>query len=438
MHAATRGSLAAALLVSFIGMVVVTGAEEQRPGRAAGRAFVGATVFDGTGSPAVTNATILVRNQRIAAIGPAGAVKIPEGAERIDVSGRFIVPGLINSHGHVGSTSGLETGASVNTAGNVHRQLALYARYGVTTVISLGDDATPGFRARATNSSLLIDRARIFVAGRVISASSPAEARRAVDEAAALKPDWIKIRVDDNLGTTAKMRPEVYQAVIEQAHARGLRVAAHMFYLEDAKALLRAGVDLLAHSVRDAPVDRELIDLMRARNVCLCPTLMREVSTFVYEARPAFFDDPFFRREADPALLAALEDPARQKSVASNRAAQEYKKALDVARKNAKALHDAGVRLTFGTDTGPPARFQGYFEHLELEELVKAGLSARDALLTATGDAAQCMGLTQHLGTLQPGRYADFMVLTRNPLGDVRNTRTIESVWISGRRMKRE
>ena len=141
---------------------------------------------------------------------------------------------------------------------------------------------------------------------------------------------------------------------------------------------------------------------------------------------------------ADPALLAALEDPARQKAVASSRAPQEYKKALDVARKNAKALHDAGVRLTFGTDTGPPARFQGYFEHLELEELVKAGLSARDALLSATRDAAQCMGLTQHLGTLQPGRYADFMVLTRNPFGDVRNTRTIESVWISGKRLKRD
>jgi imidazolonepropionase-like amidohydrolase len=205
-----------------------------------------------------------------------------------------------------------------------------------------------------------------------------------------------------------------------------------MFYLADAKGLLRAGVDFLAHSVRDVDVDRELIDLMKARNVCLCPTLMREVSTFVYETRPAFFDDPFFRTDADPKVLATLEDPSRQATVAKDRSAQLYKRALDVARRNVRALHAGGVRLAFGTDTGPPARFQGYFEQLELEEMVKAGLTPSQALVAATSDAARCMGLADRVGTLQPDRYADFIVLAKSPLEDVRQTRTIESVWIAG------
>ena len=401
------------------------------------RAFVGATIIDGTGAAPVRNAVLLVRNQRIVAVGPAGSVTVPEGAQRVDVAGRTIVPGLINTHGHVGSTDGFDTDARVNTAANVQRQLGLDARYGVTTVVSLGGDGRAGFRARAVNSSVLIDRARLYVSGQVITAPTPEEARKAVDQAAALKPDWIKIRVDDNLGTARKMPAEVYRAVIEHAHARGLRVAAHLFYLEDAKALVRAGADFLAHSVRDLDVDRELIDLMKTRDICLSPTLMREVSTFVYESRPAFFDDPFFKREADPKMLAALEDPARQARVKNDRSAQAYKKALERARRNVKALHDAGVRLAFGTDTGPPARFQGYFEQLELEELVKSGLSPTQALVTATGDAARCMGLADRLGTLQQGRYADFIVLSRNPLDDIRHTRTIESVWVAGNRVPR-
>jgi imidazolonepropionase-like amidohydrolase len=398
-------------------------------------AFVGATIIDGRGRAPISDGVILVRDGHIAAVGPSTRVAIPDTARRMDVTGRTIVPGLINAHGHVGSADGLDAGPSVNTAANVARQLALYARYGVTTVVSLGDDREPGFQARAANTDPTLDRARLYVAGPVIAASTPDEARAAVDAAAALRPDWIKIRVDDNLGRTKRMAPEVFRTVIGQAHARGLRVAAHIFYLADAKALLRAGVDLLAHSVRDADVDAELIGLTKGRSVCLSPTLMREVSTFVYASRPAFFDDPFFTRDADPKVVAALETPTRQADVAASPAAQAYRKALEVARRNVKALHDAGVRLAFGTDSGPPGRFQGYFEQLELEELVKSGLTPSQALLTATRDAAQCLGLADRAGTLEPGRYADFIVLSRNPLDDIRHTRAIESVWIAGNRV---
>ena len=396
------------------------------------RTFTGFTLIDGTGAAPVADAVLVVRGQRIAAAGPASRIPVPDGAQRIDLSGRTVIPGLVNAHGHAGATVGLESRPELYTEENLRRQLALYARYGVTTVISLGDDREAGFRLRVENDSADLRRARLYVAGPVIAGSTPEEARAAVDAAAALKPDWIKIRVDDNLVTTAKMTPEIYAAVIERAHQRGLRVAAHMFYLADAKGLLRAGVDFLAHSVRDVDVDRELIDLMKARNVCLCPTLMREVSTFVYETRPAFFDDPFFRSDADLKVLATLEDRSRQVTVAKDRSAQLYKRALDVARRNVRALHAGGARLAFGTDTGPPARFQGYFEQLELEEMVKAGLTPSQAIVAATSEAARCMGLADRVGTLQPDRYADFIVLAKNPLEDVRQTRTIESVWIAG------
>src|SRR5262245_52532792 len=249
----------------------------QTPPAESVKAFIGATVIDGTGGRPLPDGVIVVRDQRITAVGPAKSTAIPQGATRIDVAGRTIVPGMINAHGHVGSTLGLESGAAQNTAENVQRQLALNARYGITTVVSLGDDREPGFAARDANDKPGLDRSRLYVTGPVITAQTPDEARTAVDAAAKLRPDWIKIRVDDNLGSTAKMTPDVYAAVIEQAHKHKLRVAAHLYYLEDAKGLLRDGVDLIAHSIRDAAVDKEVTDLMKARDVCLSPTLMREV-----------------------------------------------------------------------------------------------------------------------------------------------------------------
>jgi imidazolonepropionase-like amidohydrolase len=194
---------------------------------------------------------------------------------------------------------------------------------------------------------------------------------------------------------------------------------------------------MLAHSVRDKPVDDELIKLLKARDACVCPTLMREVSTFVYGSTPQFFSDPFFLRSADPKLLEELRDPKRQETVRTSRAAQEYAKALDVAAANLKRLADAGVRIAFGTDTGPPARFQGFFEHEELTLMVeKAGLTPAQTIKAATSDAAACLR-AKGIGALEPGAWADFIVLEKNPLENIRNTRSIESVWIAGRRIAR-
>src|SRR5262249_6227631 len=281
-----------------------------------------------------------------------------------------------------------------------------------------------------------LDRTRIYLAGDVITGKTPQEARLMVAKVAATKPDIIKIRVDDNLGATPKMTPDVYRAVIEEAHQRGLRVAAHIFYLEDAKDLLRAGADFIAHSVRDKEIDDEFISLMKKRDIPYCPTLTRELSTFVYESTPSFFSDPFFLREADREVVAQLQEPQRQEAMRKSAPAQLYKEALTVARRNLKKAADAGLLIVMGTDAGPFVnRFQGYFEHLELEMMAEAGLTPAQILRAATSDAARAMKLDR-VGALTKGAWADFVGLERDPLKDIRSTRNIASVWIAGNQVK--
>jgi imidazolonepropionase-like amidohydrolase len=383
------------------------------------KAFTGVTLIDGTDRRPVPNATIVVRDGRVILAGRD--VAIPAGAERIALDGKFVIPGLINAHGHVSTPADLRT----------------YAAYGVTTVYSLGGEPPEVFAARAEQTSAALDHSRVFVAGAVINATSPDDARRQVAARAAENADIVKIRVDDNLGTTAKMTPEVYRAVIDEAHRRGLRVAAHLFYLADAKDLLEAKADMLAHSIRDADVDAAVIGQLKASGVCLSPTLMREVSTFIYESTPDFFSDPFFLAHANPEWVARGKDPARQQEVRSSPSAQRYKAALEVASRNVKRLHDAGVPIAMGTDTGPVGRFQGFFELMELELMAKAGLTPQQILATATRDAARCMKLDRDLGTLEPGKWADFVVLDADPLADIRNVRRISSVWIAGNKVAR-
>jgi len=424
---AIRGGLtvaACALAVAKLGGGIVSGAG------ATTRAFTGALLFDGTGN-VLENATLVVRDGRIVAAGTGLAV--PMDAERVDLASRFVMPGLVSAHGHVGATKGLRSGPELYSRENVLEQLRLYARYGVTTVTSLGDDREDGFRVRDEQDVPTLDRARLHVAGPVVDATTPDAARAQVATVAAMKPDWIKIRVDDTLGTTKKMPPEVYRTVIEETHKRGLRVAAHLFYLADAKDLVASGVDMIAHSVRDAPIDQAFAADLARRGLCTCPTLMREVSAFAYADEPAFFADPFFQKDADPAVIAELRTPERRERVRSSATAR-YREALRTASANLKTLADAGAPIAFGTDTGPPARFQGYFEHEELRLMVEAGLTPTQALVAATSGTAKCLGL-KAVGRLEPGAWADFLVLRDDPRTDIRNTHSLESVWIAGNRV---
>jgi imidazolonepropionase-like amidohydrolase len=395
------------------------------------KAFTGARVIDGTARAPVDNATILVRGGRIVAVGPA--VTIPADAERVPLAGKTVIPGLVNAHGHVGNTVGLEGGKY--SAENVQNDLRTYAAYGVTTVFSLGDDQAASIAARDSQKTPALNRARLFVAGPVLAPKTVDEARKLVDEDAAMKVDIVKIRVDDNLGTTAKMAPEIYRAVIDQAHKKGLRVAVHLFYLEDAKQVLDAGADFIAHSVRDVEVDDAFVAMLKRKDVCYCPTLMREVSTFVYESTPSWFTDPLFLKHVDPKTVETLKQPARQEQMHSSKSAQRYKAQLPVASRNLKKLSDAGVTIAMGTDTGPPARFQGYFELMELELMAKAGLTPQKVLASATRDAARCMKLDGEIGTLAANKWADFVVLDADPLADISNVKKISAVYVAGNKV---
>jgi len=403
--------------------VVASGSADQPPAPAAGEAWIGARIIDGTGRPAIEHATLFIRNGRIEAVG--AKVKLPRGVHKIDATGRTIIPGLINAHGHINDLS----------------QLGIYLRDGITTVQSLGGakevelreqnaKAAPGTAPHLYIAGLIQDSTAIPGA---VAVTTPQQARHSVDELIRDKPNFVKVRIDDFRGARAKMPPEVYQAVIDEAHKNGFRTAAHIVYLDDAKGVLRAGVDYIAHSVRDQEVDQEFIDLMKKRDVSYCPTLTREVAVFTYSETPSFFSDPFFLKEADPVEIARMSDPKHQEAVRSDPSAQWYKQHFPIAMHNLKALSDAGINIAMGTDGGGgPGRFQGYFEHLELEYEVKAGLTPMQALVSATSGAAKALNISKNAGTLEKGKWADFVVLTANPLDDIRNTRKIESVWIGG------
>jgi len=400
-------------------------------------AFVGGRVIDGTGQ-VIERGTVIVRDGRIAQVGPTADTQVPDGATRVDVSGKTLMPGLVNAHGHVAATSGLRSGPEFYTRDNLVRQLKTYAQYGVTSVFSLGDDDAAGFALRDEQSKGPVDRARIYVAGPVITAATAEEARLAADRVADMKPDILKIRVDDNLGSSRKMPEPAWRAAIARAHDRGLRMAVHIFYLADAKATVEAGADFIGHSVRDVPVDAAFAKALKARDVCYCPTFTREVSTFAYGSTPDWVSDPFFTRGVSADIVSQLSDPARQAQVRSSRnweAGQQYKAGLEIAKKNLKALVDQGVRIAMGTDTGPPARFQGYFEHMEMEMMVEAGMTPMQVLVSATGDAAKCHRMDTELGVLAPGRVADVLVLGANPVENIRNLRSIEQVWVGGRKL---
>ena len=423
----TRSCVSQLFIPALVGLVLA-GCGSEPPPLPGVTAFTGATLWDGTGSAAVENAVLVVDHGRIAAAGAAGDVEIPAGAQVEDLSGKTVVPGFVNAHAHASDVVGLETGHYSRE--NLIRQLGLYARYGITSVASLGGDGPEAAQLRDEQDENL-DRARIWIAGEVIASGTPEEAAESVARSLALPADFLKMRVDTNLGANERVSSETIEKVMELGQEAGKRVTTHIFYLDDAKEVLRAGSGLIAHSVRDQPVDEEFLELMKEKDVCYVPTLVREISTYVYSEVPEFFDDPFFLKDADPAVLEQLKDPERMARVAESPSAQGYREHYPTAMANAKAVADAGVKIAFGTDTGPAGRFQGYFEHIETAEMSEAGLTAEQILLSATGDAAACLGI-EGVGTLTAGNWADFIVLDEDPLADIAALRSIDRVVIAG------
>jgi imidazolonepropionase-like amidohydrolase len=413
------------------------------------RILKGFTLIDGTGRPAAMSAAMIVDNGRITWMGPAAQLNPPAAAEIIDLPGRFVMPGIINLHGHLGNTIDLRQDAKFYTRESVQKNLALYASYGVTTVLSLGTDQDPIFKIREEQRAGRPVVTRVYTAGQGLvfkggygglegvtpGVATPAEAKAAVDALAGKGVDIVKLWMDDHLGAQKKMPYEIAKAIIDAAHNRRLPVAAHIFYLEDAKRLVDYGVNGLAHSVRDKSLDEALTTAMKKHGTWqMAPTLTREASMFVYGSTPPFTSDPFFTRGVSPGIAETLRSPSYQKSIAADPHFGEYRGFFETAKRNLKRLADAGIPYGFGTDSGPPGRFPGFFEQWEMELMVEAGLTPMQAIVAATGSAARFLG-SKELGTLEPGRWADLIVLDRNPLQDIRNTRSIRNVYIAGNRV---
>lgn len=413
----------------------------------------GARLIDGTGKPPRDSAALVIVGERITAIGVAGKLARPRGARVIDVHGRTIMPGLISAHSHAGLVIGAANSADAYTREAVEAAALLYEQYGVTSFVTLGLNRDLVYELRDQQRQGTVGGASLFTAGRGIGApgsvppqpvqpdqiyraASAEQARAQVREMAGHHVDLVKLWLDDNFGKFPRMQPEVYRAVIDECHKHKLRVAAHVFYLADAKALVAAGVDVLAHSVRDQPVDDELIRALRAHGTFYIPTLNVDHSFFVFVDQPEVLDDPFFQRAVSPEQLQWLRSPAYRDKVASNPVVAKERAAFAIALGNVKALHDAGVQIAFGTDSGAnPERIAGWGEHHELELMVSAGLSPMDAIVAATRTSAALIKASDR-GTLEPGKRADFVVLAADPTADIRNTRQLVTVWHGGKEIE--
>src|SRR5690242_20136740 len=315
----------------------------------------GFTLIDGTGRAPVANAALIIVDGRIQWAGPHAQLKVPAGAQVTHLAGKFVMPGIINLHGHLGNTLGLAQDPKNYTAENVEKQLKLYASYGVTSVVSMGTDRDLVFQLRAAQRAGRPHETRIFTAGRGFTGAagypttaqgmkgvpfevaSKGDVDQDIAHLADQKVDLVKIWVDDHLGREKKIPLELCKAIIADAHQHGIKVAAHVFYLADAKALIDAGLDGLAHSVRDKPVDDALIASMKKHGAFQsAATLTREESTFIFGKPGPMLDDPFFTRGVAPTVLATLKSPAYQNKVASDPDYAKYPGFLKMAMHNLK------------------------------------------------------------------------------------------------------
>ena len=300
-----------------------------------------------------------------------------------------------------------------------------------------GDSAQRGGRLRTARvytagQGLMLEGGYGGLAGVNNAVATPEEAVAEVNAQVDKGADIIKLWLDSELGTMPKMPPAITKAIIDAAHGRNKRVVAHVFYLDDAKRLVEQGVDGFVHSVRDQLIDQALVDAMKQRGVWqVAGTLSREAAMFAYGSTPAFASDPFFTNRVSPAALALIRSPERQRTIAKGPYFSQYPAFFEHAKANLKRLVDAGVPFGFGTDAGPPGRFPGYSAHWELQLMVEAGLTPTQAIASATRRAADFLGAPD-LGTLEPGKWADLVVLEANPLADIRNTRTIRAVYVAG------
>jgi imidazolonepropionase-like amidohydrolase len=416
--------------------------------------FRGFRLIDGSGGPPIEDAFLEIQGEHVRGVGPIDKAATPPSVRVVDLGGKTIVPGLVSDHSHLGVTDGTSASVENESRMNILRQLAQYEAYGVTTVVSLGLNGPILAELEPALHHGTLQGADAFNADRGIGVregappvdagtpalyrvTTPDQAVAAVRDTALRHPDLVKIWVDDFHGSLPhKMAPEVYKAAIAEAHRLGLRVAAHVYYLEDAKTLVEDGVDILAHGIRDRPVDDATVALLRSKRVWYVPTLGLDEASYVYAEAPPWTHDAFFRHALQPALAAELDDPAWRASVLGNaKKLKADKDSLAVNLANLKRLHDAGVLIGFGTDSGAtPLRIAGFAEHRELALMVQAGLTPVEAIHVATSQAAQLLRLRDR-GLLTPGMLADFVIVDGDPSKNVEDMSRIVEVWHRGQKV---
>ena len=375
------------------------------PAHAQTTAYEGARLIIGDGT-VVENGTIVVDGARIVAAG--AGVNVPAGAQRVNLAGKTVMPMIIDTHVHLSPTRE-----------RVVRDLKQRAYYGVSAAMSMGTDNIELLPMRSEN---IPDAAKFLSAGRGITMPEPgritvpywitteAEGRKAVQELAAQKVDIVKIWVDTRDGKYKKLTPEFYSAIVDEAHKSGLRVAAHIFDLEDGKGLIRAGVDALAHGVRDRDIDDEFVAMVKARpNLVLTPNLPE---------RGVKVDLSWIRVGMPADVVDNLE-----KTNTDRPAAQQF---FGIQARNLAKLNAAGMRIALATDGNRP-----WGVHDEMEDMVVAGMTPMQVIVASTRNGAEFLKLNDQ-GTLAAGKSADFIVLDANPLDDITNTRKISSVVLRG------
>ncbi len=421
---------------------------------AAVRLFTGGRVIVGDGR-IIEDAAFLVRGDRIVRVGNAGEVAAPPGASVVDLTGRTVMPALVNTHAHLGWEQYTSWGSENFTRENLVDHLHRHAYYGVGTIISTGSDLEEiALEVRQAQRVGEVAGARYLVSpGLGIpgggpnprftndagwwglhGVSSPAEAREVVRAEAARGIRILKIWVDardERRGARVKLHPDIYAAILDEAQVRDIRVIAHATTLEDHKRLIAAGARRFIHMPYDAAVDDEYLELVAARNVFIVPTIGMVTRREPYR-RPVY-EDPFFQEQVPEEVVAMLREAAAGDSAAAPRTAADEARAR-LIRNNFLRLRD---HVIMGTDAGAVGDFFGYADHLELELFVRLGMTPAEAIATATTRAARAFGLTD-TGSIEAGRSADFLVLDANPLDDITHTREIAAVYLRGVEVDRE